>query len=131
MRKLTPKYRKRLWVIWSVEAVMIACNVCAPSFETMVVPMAGCWLYVMACAVRESSRFENAFSHRYPHAFREWKTGHGKAGRGICPVPGDADLRARWEELRSVSSFAWRVFTGFVVLFFALLGRGLLFGPYE
>ena len=42
MRKLTPKYRKRLQVLWAIEAVMIAYNVCAPSFETMVVPMAGC-----------------------------------------------------------------------------------------
>ena len=131
MRKLTPKYRKRLQVLWAIEAVMIAYNVCAPSFETMVVPMAGCWLYVMACAVRESFGFETTFSQRNPYGFREWKAGRGKAGRGVCPVPGDADLCARWEELRSVSGFAWQVFAGFIVLFFALLGRGLLVGPYE
>ena len=131
MRKLTPKYRKRLWVIWAVEAVMIACNVCAPSFETMVVPMAGCWLYVMACAARESFGFDRAFSQRYPHACREWKNGRAKAGMGPCPMPGDPDLRTRWGELRSVSGFAWRVFAGFIALFFALLGRGLLVGPYE
>ena len=110
---------------------MIAYNVCAPSFEIMVVPMAGCWLYVMACAVRESFGFDKAFSQRYPQACREWKTRCVRVGMGLCPVPGDADLCARWEELRSVSGFAWRVFAGFIVLFFALLGRMMLFGPYE
>ena len=131
MRKLTPKYLKRLQVLWAIEAVMIAYNVCAPSFETMVVPMAGCWLYVIACAARESFGFENAFSQRYPHACRERKTRRARVGMGPCPMSGDPDLRARWEDLRSVSGFAWRVFAGFILLFFALLGRMLLFGPYE
>ena len=75
--------------------------------------------------------FESAFSQRYPHACREWKTGRVRMGMGPCPMPGDPDLRARWEDLRSVSGFAWRVFAGFILLFFALLGRMLLFGPYE
>lgn len=131
MRKLTPKYRKRLWALWAIEAVVIAYNVCAPSFGTMAVPMAGCWLYVMACAGRESFGFDRAFSRRYPHACREWKSGRVRMGMWPCPMPGDPDLRARWEDLRSVSGFAWRVFAGFIVLFFALLGRMLLFGPYE
>ena len=97
----------------------------------MAVPMAGCWLYVIACAARESFGFENAFSQRYPHACRERKTRRARVGMGPCPMSGDPDLRARWEDLRSVSGFAWRVFAGFIALFFALLGRGLLVGPYE
>lgn len=135
MKKLTPKYQKRLRVLWAIEAVIILYNVFAPSFETMALPMAGCWLYVMACAAREGLGFENAFSQRYPHACREWKEKRwgqylGKR-MGPCPMPGDPDLRARWEDLRSVNVFAGRVFTGFGLLFFALLGRMLLFGPYE
>ena len=131
MKKLTPKYRKRLWVLWAIKAVTIVYNVGAPSFGTMAVPMAGCWLYVIACAARESFGFENAFSQRYPHACRERKTRRARVGMGPCPMSGDPDLRARWEDLRSVSGFAWRVFAGFIALFFALLGRGLLVGPYE
>lgn len=131
MKKLTPKYRKRLWVLWAIKAVTIVYNVRTPSFGTMAVPMAGCWLYVIACAARESFGFENAFSQRYPHACRERKTRRARVGMGPCPMSGDPDLRARWEDLRSVSGFAWRVFAGFIALFFTLLGRGLLVGPYE
>lgn len=128
MEHLTPKYRKRLAILWAMEALMIAWNLWRASFAAMAVPMAGCWIYVIACAVRESIGFERAFSQRAPKAYQKWK--EGKMGRGpwrVCPVPGDPDLRARWEDVRSVSGFAWRVFAGFIVLFFALLGRGLLF----
>ena len=135
MKKLTPKYQKRLRVLWAIEAAVIVCNVLKPSFGTMAVPMAGCWLYVIACTARESFGFENAFSQRYPQACREWKARSWKQRPwerlGTCPMPGDPDLRARWEDLRSVTGFAGRVFAGFIVLFFALLGRMLLFGPYE
>ena len=135
MKKLTPKYQKRLRVLWMIEAVIIACNVLRPSFATMAVPMAGCWLYVIACSARESFGFESVFSQRYPQVCREWKENYWKLSlrkrMGACPMPGDPELCARWEDLRSVTVFAGRVFAGFILLFFALLGRMLLFGPYE
>ena len=131
MGKLTPKYRRRLWALWAVEAAVVVYNVWAPSFAAMALPMAGCWLYVMACAAREYRRFDRAFSQRYPHACQEWKNGRTRVGTGPCLIPGDRDLCARWEELRSVIPFILGGFAGFVVLFFALLGRMMVLGPYE
>lgn len=133
MKKLTPRYRKRLAVLWTIEAAVIVCNVIAPSFWTMALPVAGCWLYVIGCALREGIGFERALSREYPCACHQWKAG----GRGLrnwsgeCPFPTGSDLRARWEAVRSVSSLAWRVFAGFAALVLALLGRGLLIGPYR
>lgn len=135
MEHLTPKYRKRLAILWAMEALMIAWNLWRASFAAMAVPSAVCWLYVIACTARESARFKKAFSLRYPSAFQEWQAENWNQAvlRNVqeCPVPGDADLRRRWADLKSTDVLVHGVFRGYMALFFALLIRMAIFGPYE
>lgn len=138
MKTLTAKYRKRLTVIWTVQALTIAWNLWRASFAAMAFPMTACWLYVMACLAREGMSvqgFLSQFRLRYPARHREWEERSWNPAtrydiKGPCPVAGDADLGERWEEFCSAQRFAGRVFAGFVALFFALLLRMMIFGPY-
>ena len=72
MRPLTPRYRRRLAAVWSIQAAVIVWNLIRPSFAAMAVPMLALWLYTIACMAREGSAFQRLFALRYPGRFREW-----------------------------------------------------------
>lgn len=135
MRPLTPRYRRRLAAVWSIQAAVIVWNLIRPSFAAMAVPMLALWLYTIACMAQESSAFQRLFALRYPSRSREWTssrpTGQFRCRAAFCPMPEDPELSERWSQLQSAQRFALRVFAGFVLLFAALLIRMVLLGPYE
>ena len=135
MRPLTPRYRRRLAAVWSIQAAVIVWNLIRPSFAAMAVPMLALWLYTIACMAREGSAFPRLFALRYPGRFREWTDSRPiwqfRRRDASCPAPEDPELSEHWSQLQSAQRFALRVFAGFVMLFAALLIRMVLLGPYE